>query len=289
MSVNSPDRPWPQTLAHEDLDWPADDQRVLVPFHEAVNLSETGFLGGSIAFGSDGDLYLLHTLDADAIERSEAVRKQSELELEVRDRFDVPVIDTVEDYSSGVLDSFVRSHSITTTVVDEEQERFFSRTRSREAVVRDSHTVVGSGMDQFDAPSSILVPVASGPHSGLATKVAQSIAEAYDCWLELFHVIPEDAPDEARADADRLLDAYEYRLDDDVDVDQHVYEAGDPADAIIEHSEYHSVTILGAPQKGKLRRFLFGSTTDEVTRNAEYGPVLTARRNVRESAFSRWV
>ncbi|MFC7194261.1 universal stress protein [Halosimplex aquaticum] len=143
-------------------------------------------------------------------------------------------------------------------------------------------------MEAFESPSSILVPVARGPHSGLATRIAEAIARAYDCWMELFHVVPEDAPSEAERDADELLDAYQYRLDDDVDVDTHVLRASDPAEAIIEHSGYHSMTVLGAPEKGTLRRFLFGSTTDEVTQNTDAKPILTAHRNSADSFVSRW-
>lgn len=287
MSINSEGQPWPQTLTHEDLEWPSSEQRVLVPFHEAVNRAETGALGGSVAFGSDGELYLLHAVDSADVASSESVREQSELQLDVRDEFDVPVTDVVEEFSPDVLDSFVDAYSITTAVIDEDQDVFTSRDGS--ARTKRCHTLVGTGMDAFESPSSILVPVASGPHSGLATKIAQSIARAYDCWIELFHVVPEDASQETETDARDLLAAYEHRLDDDVEVDRHVYEATDPADAIVEHSEYHSVTILGAPRKGKLRRFVFGSTVDDVKRNVGRGPVLTARRNGTGSALSRWL
>lgn len=286
MSINSDGQPWPQTLSHDDLEWPSSDQRVLVPFHEAVNLSETGALGGSIAFGADGELYLLHATDADDVDGIDASRERSGLKLDIQDEFDVPVTDCVREYSPGILDSAIESHSITTTVIDEDEEVY---SESRASAAKNCHTLVGTGMNSFDSPSSILVPVASGPHSGLATKIAQSIARAYDCWLELFHVVPENASQREKNDAKALLEAYEHRLDDDVEIDHLVYEAGESAEAIIEHSEYHSVTIMGAPQKGKLRRFIFGSTTDHVTDNVGHGPVLTARRRTQNSALSRWL
>lgn len=281
MSINSEGQPWPQTLTHDDLEWPTSDQRVLVPFHDAANLVETGTLAGSIAFGSAGELYLLHAVDDDDSDQS---RKRSELQLAIQEEFDVPVTKAVQEYAPDVLEAAVDSYSITTAVIDEDEEVFASQANRTNC-----HTLVGTGMDAFDAPSSILVPVASGPHSGLATKIAQSLARAYDCWIELFHVIPEDASRDVETDAHDLLEAYEYRLDDDVEVDHHVCEADDPATAIIEHSGYHSVTILGAPQKGKLRQFIFGSTTDEVKENVGRVPVLTARRKGAGSTLSRWL
>ncbi|MFB6159706.1 MAG: universal stress protein [Haloferacaceae archaeon] len=288
MSINPGDRPWPRALGHDDLDWPADDQRVLVPFFDAVNRSETSRLGASVAFGTDGELYVLQTVDADEPLDTDELRHEAELKLELRDQFDVPVLQAETAFERGVLDEFVDARSITTTVVDRAERRFFPRGRDGRAVANGSHTVVGTRMDRFESPSSILVPVARGPHSGLATKVAEAIARASDCWMELFHVVPADASEREGADADRLLDAYEYRLADDVEVDHHVVGAADPAEKIVEHSLYHDMTVLGAPEKGTLRRFLFGSTTDEVTRDVESVPVLTVHRNVDESALARW-
>lgn len=287
MSINSDDRPWPQAIAHDDLDWPAGGQRVLVPFHEGVHESEAGVLAGAVAFGADGELYILYAVDDEDVQSPDAIRDRSELKREVGEAFDVPITDVVEAHDDGVLPSFVRSHDVTTTVVDEAETGFFAG--SGNAVAGDCHTVVGTGLDSYESPASILVPVAKGPHSGLAVKVAEAIAAATDSWLELFHVVPEDAGESEQSDAADLLDAYEYRVDDGVEVDHLIETAADPADAIIEHADYHSLTILGAPQKGKLRRFLFGSTTDEVRANVAHGPVLTVHRNGVDSTLSRWV
>jgi nucleotide-binding universal stress UspA family protein len=287
MSINSDDCPWPRTLAHDGLDWPGTEQRVLVPFREAVNLHETSLLGASVAFGIDGELYLLHAVDDGANADPDAIRQDAEVKMAVREEFPVPVVQTEAEFEPDLLDAMIDRHSITTTVVDRAEESFFARGRDDPAP--DCHSVVGTHMDRFDAPTSILVPVAKGPHSGLATRVAEAIATAYDSWLELFHVVPEDASDDVESDAEKLLDAYDYRLDDAVEVDHHVTYAPEAADAIIEHASYHDLTVLGAPQKGKLRRFLFGSTTDAVTEHADSDPVLTAHRNTDESTLSRWL
>lgn len=288
MSINSGDRPWPQTLAHKDLDWPTTDQRILVPFHEAVNLHETSLLGASIAFGTDGELYLLHAID-DEIDKTDVIRHDAEVKKVIKDQFSVPLSQAEEIRSPKLLESFIDTHSITTTVIDSAEQSFLSSGLAPHPVATECHSVVATRMDRFDAPASILVAVAAGPHSGLATRVAEAIAKAYDCWLELFHVIPDDAGDETKNDAEKLLEAYESRLDDAVDVDHLITSAPDPADAIIEHADYHDLTILGAPQKGTLRRFLFGSTPDTVKEDGVAGPVLTVHRNTTESIISRWL
>ncbi|WP_336036525.1 universal stress protein [Halobacterium yunchengense] len=273
---------------HEGLAWPEDDPRVLVPFHEAINQMETSLLGASVASGSDGELYLLHAIGGGGTPNSDTLRDEAALRMRVREEFDVPVVQSEESYSSGVLQSLVESYGITTTIVDREQDGFFARGSDRPSAT-DCHHVVGTRMDRFQSPSSVLVPVARGPHSGLATRVAAAVARAYDCRLELFHVVPEDASEDAVADADGLLDAYEYRLRDDVEVDHHVTRAPDAASGITEHSRYHDLTVVGAPEKGRLRRFLFGSTADEVTGDEASGPVLMAHRDTEEPVLSRWL
>lgn len=287
MSINSEDQPWPKTISHDDMDWPAADQRILVPFCDAVNETETSLLSASITVGTDGELYVLHTTDGDGAD-SERIRDDAAVQMEVQDAFSVSVRQLEEPHSAGVLDSVVDDYSITATVVDRAETKFFSYGRDEKTVAKGCHRIVGTRMDRFEQPSSILVPVAKGPHSGLAARIGAAIARAYDCWLELFHVLPEDAGESEAMDADKLLDAYESHLGDDVDADHHVITADDPADEIIEHSAYHDVTVLGAPEKGKLRRLLFGSTTTEVQEEGDSGPVLTVHRDTGESFISRW-
>jgi nucleotide-binding universal stress UspA family protein len=287
MSSNSEGRPWPKTISRDDVDWPAADQRILVPFCDAVNETETSLLSASITVGTDGELYVLHTTNGDDA-NADRIRKEAEVQMDVQEDFSVPVVQIEQPYSRAVLDSVVEEYSITATVVDRAETTFFSYGRDEKTVAKGCHRIVGTRMDRFEQPSSILVPVAKGPHSGLAARVGASIARAYDCWLELFHVLPEDAGETEEMNADGLLDAYESHLGDDVDVDHHVTTAADPATDIIEHSAYHDVTVLGAPEKGKLRQLLFGSTTTEVQEEGDAGPVLTVHRDVGESFISRW-
>jgi len=288
MSVNSDGCPWPQPLDHKDMEWPSEAQRVLVPFREAANRTETSLLGGSIAFGTDGKLYLLHAVEADATTDSDAIRKDAEAKLAVKQAFQIPVVQRREVFSPDLLGSFVETHEVTSVLVDAEERSFFAQGAADETDGLDCHTLVGTRMDRFESPETVLVPVDRGPHSGIATRVAEAVATAYDSRIELFHVIREDATAQQRDDATKLLDAYSYRIDDDVDVTYHAEHNTDPAEAIIGRSERHDLTIIGAPEKGKLRRFLFGSTADSVVENGGSKPMLVAHRNGTESLLSRW-
>lgn len=146
--------------------------------------------------------------------------------------------------------------------------------------------VVAARAGQLDAVTAILVGVAGGPHSGLAVETARRLAEAHGAEIDLLYV------DDGSSDADPggdVLDAAADRLGDFEAYDTWRLEADDAAEAIVEQSQYYSLTVLGAPQKGRLRRFVFGSTTDSVAREAE-SPVLAVRSPAAQSGWlERWL
>ncbi len=151
----------------------------------------------------------------------------------------------------------------------------------------DVFTVGGNHASQ--SISSVLVPVAGGPHSGLAVDVARSVAQSYGAWVELLHV-PETGEDDRRlADADEYVSAARDRLGEFDDVDTWVLEADDPTAAIIEQSKYYDVTVMGAPQKSRLREFVFGSTVGEVRSSAHNSVVTVERPHERDSLLGRWL
>lgn len=152
----------------------------------------------------------------------------------------------------------------------------------------DADAVVSNGRGSLDRVASVLVPVAGGPHSGLAVDVGRAVAEFNDAWVELFHVVGADAD---RADRERgraYLDAARDRLSGYEQVDTWLYEADDPTAAIVEQTRYYDATVLGAPVKSRLRRFVAGSTTVDV-RSSVSGPVLTVHRSGNASWVDRWL
>lgn len=118
-----------------------------------------------------------------------------------------------------------------------------------------------------EAVHSVLVPVAGGPHTPMATRIAGSIARAHDAWIELLHVTTTDSPDRQEG-GDQHLSAARNQLAETDNVDTWLLEAETAAEAIIEQSQYYDVTVIGAPRTPRLRRVLFGSTARTVQENA---------------------
>jgi nucleotide-binding universal stress UspA family protein len=123
--------------------------------------------------------------------------------------------------------------------------------------------------------ASILVPVAGGPHSGLAVDMARTLQQAYDAWVDILHVVDTEA---AQAEHDRAKDyvmAGLDRLDAYETASPWILEAPDVTAAIVEQTAYYDLTVLGAPRTQSLKRLVFGSITDDVRTGVLTTPVLT--------------
>ncbi|WP_338741145.1 universal stress protein [Haloplanus salilacus] len=128
--------------------------------------------------------------------------------------------------------------------------------------------VTVSGECGYERVPSILLAVAGGPHSGLAADVAGHIAADADAWVDVFHVVDEDASSERRSRAEAHVEAAARRIARPDATSTRIVEAESAAEAIITQSAYYGLAVVGAPTKGRLRQFIAGSTNRTVRDNA---------------------
>lgn len=150
------------------------------------------------------------------------------------------------------------------------------RLLDRVALRAECDVVTVNGRHGYDRPPSMLLAVAGGPHSGIATEVARRVAADCDAWIDVLHVLPPDAPWSRRERAREVVNAACRRIDRPATTSPWLLEAEDVADTIVEQSRYYELTVVGAPTKGRLRRLVFGSTERSVAANAR-SVVLSAR------------
>lgn len=117
---------------------------------------------------------------------------------------------------------------------------------------------------------SILVPIAQGPHSGLAIDTGLAIARHHDAPLELLHVANDG---DGSATGQEVLDAGMERVAGYSRAEQTLLEAADVPTAIVEYAAPFDLTILGAPREGLLHQFILGTVPGDVSTDTD-GTVL---------------
>lgn len=145
-----------------------------------------------------------------------------------------------------------------------------------------------SRISHLESIDSILVPIAAGPHSGLAIDIALSLARQNNADVELVHVEDSSASPEVRI-GDRILTKGMERARDFDGVTRTLLESESVSQEIARYTHEYDITVMGAPRKGLLKQFVSGTIPSEVSAKAK-GTVLTAHRAGMETSWlDRWV
>lgn len=262
--------------------------RILVPLTDSSRGRETS-LALRLASSYEAALSVVRPVVVPNPTPLELPRSRIESEREVAtealsrvpaDRFDVPISATVRvgrKVDAVVANAAAEQRAdlvVLDATVDWDGSTLRRSVVKRIAARADCDVVAVYGPGSIEGLASILVPVAGGPHSELAVEVAGALAAAEGAWVDVLHVIPPDASDREREEGEEYLDRALSSLDGDR-ADRWLLEAEEPAEAIVEQTGRYSATVMGTPQRSRLRRFVFGSTTDAVTTEAT-SPVVVA-------------
>lgn len=136
----------------------------------------------------------------------------------------------------------------------------------------DADIVRTNGRGSLEDVRSVLVPVAGGPHSGLAVDAARALATATGAWIDLLYVVSSDASETDRDVGRTVLSEASERLSSFERSDTWSLEAdpgADVADVLVRQARCYDAIVMGAPRKSRLRRFVSGSTTESVSEDAQ--------------------
>jgi|GEM_PF-1824382 len=154
----------------------------------------------------------------------------------------------------------------------------------------DEHTVASLAESEAETIDSILLPVGMGAHAALAAEAARAVARAADAAVTVLHVVPPDAPAEAKAEGTDLLKFAEYVLGPELQTDTELREAADTTEAIVREAKAHDFISIGFPEeKSRLAQLVFESVQQTLSETDE-ATVLMARdadRTMR-SLYYRW-
>lgn len=134
---------------------------------------------------------------------------------------------------------------------------------------------------------SIMIPTAVGPHAELATETARAIAHSESATVETVHVVSPDASGDERESARELLSETANTLED-VSVEQSLYEGEGVADTVVERTDDHDLTIIGATRESELQQLVFGALPETIAHRTENTIIITKRNLGLTSRLSRW-
>ncbi|WP_227379869.1 universal stress protein [Haladaptatus halobius] len=273
-------QPWAVTPSEVKTFAPSTTGAILVPVLDQEKVQQSLSIGMTLARANGTGLMIV---------RPVSIPSQRPLELTREERVEHHVVvdeivaDATKKYPGLDIRGVVRlgrgiertirnavtEHSISAVVLEE------SPTSKRFPVVRRTlaeriaasvpcAAIVTNSMGSLASISSILVPVGDNSNTGLAVDIGHVLASEHDAWIDIIHVIPDDAPDRIQTRAEQYVAAAIDRLGSAKRVNTWIVETDDTTATIAEQTEFYDMTVLGASQKGRLQRLLFGSTTDTV-------------------------
>lgn len=195
-------------------------------------------------------------------------------------------------HRGDILEGIVESYHIS-TVITEDPPRPGHRSRlgiegvDDGSLDADCDTILVTRTARATDLDSVLVPIARGPHSGLAIDTGVALARQNDASLELLHVSSE-SDGEAKSVGQEVLDHGVDRVGSFEALEHTLLEATDVPATIVEHTESFDATVLGAPREGLIRQFVLGSIPESVSAAADGTVVVAHRAGADESWIGRW-
>ncbi|GAA0464747.1 amino acid permease (plasmid) [Halococcus dombrowskii] len=135
---------------------------------------------------------------------------------------------------------------------------------------------------------SILLPTAGGPHAEYAAEIARAIARPQDARINVVYVIDPEADEDERENARERLESTTDVIDDYDRVESSLLEGTDIAERIIEESDNHDHTVIGATREGLLQQIVFGGIPEEVGRRAKHTVIMAKHHQGITSRLTRW-
>lgn len=132
-------------------------------------------------------------------------------------------------------------------------------------------------IESQEPPKRCLFPTAGGTHARLAAEMLNVLAPAFGMQVTACYVVPPDATEEMRRQADEWIEKTLQSIEVDVEVERKLIESTSVARGIAKESRNYDLVVLGAAREPYLRQVMFGEIPERVAR---YSPasVLVVKR-----------
>jgi amino acid transporter len=136
---------------------------------------------------------------------------------------------------------------------------------------------------------SVLVPVAGGPNSRLAIKMAVNMARAREegpAQVTLLHVLPVGSGESDLVRAERVFDDVLAGINYER-VERRVVEGTGVVEAVLDQAKGYDFIVIGATKEPLFRRLLMGNIPEQIARRAQVTVIMVKRRSSPLHSFLR--
>ena len=136
---------------------------------------------------------------------------------------------------------------------------------------------------------SVLAPVAGGPNSRRAVRLAVQLAQESESGpadVTLLHIVPTGADEARRISAEKVFD---YTLEGITypHVERQLVEGSNVVEAILSQADRHDLIVIGATEEPLFRNLLVGNVTEEVAKRSPVTTIMVKRRSSRLHSIVR--
>ena len=143
---------------------------------------------------------------------------------------------------------------------------------------------------KFRPVHSILVPVAGGPNSQRAVRLAVHMAaaggEAEPVKVRVLHLMPNQPDERERVRAEQILretmDGIQYPY-----LEPYLAESSGIVEGILEEAEGFDLIVVGGSKEPLFRNLMFGNVSDQIAQKAKVTVIMVKRRSTPLHAFLR--
>jgi len=282
------------------------DYSVLVPVATEEQAHELGAIGTVVARANQGEVLALHVVAVpqqltlgEGRELLREGRKYLEVVIEKAKQYDVPVHTLIR--LGRKVDQAIRQ-----TAVDNASDLIvlgwpgYTNTAGKlfgsviDPLVDNPPTDVavvryirdGGAIENLKA---VLVPVAGGPNSRRAVRLAVQLAQTVQSGpakVTLMHVAPPGADEAMHIRAQKVFDYTLEGIEYDR-IERRIVEAEQVVEGILSQVEGHNMIVIGATEEPLFKNLLMGNITEQIAKRSQVTTIMVKRRSSRLHSIVR--
>ncbi|MDY6776021.1 MAG: amino acid permease [Halobacteria archaeon] len=268
------------------------EERLLLPIANPESIEQLMNTAIDVAHERDAEIEVMNVVTVPQQTPLSEGRKFVDQQREIIERS----IECAEDSDIPVNGKIRIGHSVSKAILNTVEQDdidivlmgWRSRSRRRDFVLGSNvdEVVMGAGcdvlvekIDETKDVESILLPTSGGPHAELAGEVARAIAVGNNASVKVINVIDPNADEDERERANKILQEEAENIDLGDSIKTRLVEGRDTTESIVELSNTHDVTVIGATREGLLQQLIFGSIPEKVGKLSE-NTVIMAKRDI---------